>query len=69
MGTFFVFFWGKMLCEIRKRLLPIAFVAGIFKNESFWLAMVFLKMFLMELLKFCRLPLGSHVSWNDSIRG
>jgi hypothetical protein len=58
-----------MLCEIGKGLLPIAFIAGIFKNENFWLAMVLKKMFLMELLEFCRLPLGSHVSWNDNIRG
>ena len=45
MGTFFCFLLEKMLCEIRKGLLPIAFVAGIFKNDKFWLAMVLKKMF------------------------
>ena len=69
MGTFFCFLLEKMLCEIRKGLLPIAFVAGIFKNENFRLAMVLKKMFPMELPEFCRLPLGSHVLWNDTIRG
>ncbi|MBQ6668685.1 MAG: hypothetical protein IJM72_01350 [Deltaproteobacteria bacterium] len=49
--------------------MPIAFVAGIFKNENFRLAMVLKKMFPMKLPEFCRLPLGSHVLWNDTIRG